>query len=440
MSIPPSRSSVDDVTTKYELSSLDDSTFNRPSSQFTRSLALKKISPSLSPQYEDQQSNTHHRQEGRYNNDSDSNNRLRKSRRVSILHKFITNWLIMDPNLLDHNDDKPLRKNYQKSENSKYVFFLGGRLHTIKSKNPTSIITFMLIIIPGVLFIIFEASWHWNNISPAITMIFIYLWMINISLFLKLATGDSGRLPKNIHIPKKLTKVQQQSQGHIDHWEIDDPPLEYFNTLTLPYGKKDQLGIQVKYCTTCHVWRPSRTSHCGICNICVLNHDHHCIFLNNCIGQRNYKYFLWFLLITVVNCFYLLIVSVIQLCFYRIHHHYHNHNHQETSIHNMRQSVQHHPVGLLIVIYSILGIVYPLLLLLFHGFLTSQNITTREYLNYVYKQKNGNFINVYQRSFFRNLYINWLGKSSGVGLTFPLDIYKDGDLRYQTIDPLKAFE
>ena len=54
--------------------------------------------------------------------------------------------------------------------------------------------------------------------------------------------------------------------------------------------------------------------------------------------------------------------------------------------------------------------------------------------------KNGNFINVYQRSFFRNLYINWLGKSSGVGLTFPLDIYKDGDLRYQTIDPLKAFE
>ena len=53
----------------------------------------------------------------------------------------------------------------------------------------------------------------------------------------------------------------------------------------------------------------------------------------------------------------------------------------------MRQSVQHHPVGLLIVIYSILGIVYPLLLLLFHGLLTSQNITTREYLNYVYKQK-----------------------------------------------------
>lgn len=435
MSLPPSRTSVDDVTTKCELSSFDDSTFHRPSSQCTRSLALKRISPSLSPQYEDQQSHLHHNNNNSNDHldndddDGDDNDRIRKSRHVSILHKFITNWLIMDPNLLnDIAIDKSSHvKNYQKSENSKYVFFFGGRLHTIKSKNPTSLITLILIIIPGVLFIIFQASWQWNHISPAITMIFIYLWMINIIFFLKLATGDSGRLPKNLHIPKKITKIQDSN-----HWEINDPPLEYFNTVTLPYNNDKNQGIQVKYCTTCHVWRPSRTSHCATCNICVLNHDHHCVFLNNCIGQRNYKYFLWFLLISVINCIYLLIVSVIQLCFYRIGN--------DGQIDDINHSIRTHPVALLIIIYSILGLIYPFLLLLFHGFLTSQNITTREYLNYVYKQKLINFINVYQRSWFKNLYINWLGKSSGVGLTFPLDIYRDGDLRYQTIEPLKSFE
>ncbi|RCK56517.1 Palmitoyltransferase ERF2 [Candida viswanathii] len=434
MSLPPSRASIDDATTKGELSSFDDSTFHRPSSQFTRSIALKKISPSLSPQYEDQQSHPHSKQH-HHRHSGDENDTPHRSRHVSLLHKFITNWLVMDPNLLD-NTDKPHVKNYQKVENSKYVFFLGGRLHTIKSRNPTSIITLALIIVPGVLFVIFEASWQWHHVSAAVTMVFIYLWVVNISLFLKLATGDSGRLPKNLHIPKKISRRQPsgdevaEADGK-DQWEVEDPPAEYFNTLTLPYNNEKHQGIQVKYCTTCHVWRPSRTSHCGICDICVLNHDHHCIFLNNCIGQRNYKYFLWFLLVTVINCLYLIVVSVIQLCFYRI---------GDTDIHDMRHSIRKHPVALLIVVYSVLAFIYPFLLLLFHAFLTSQNITTREYLNYVYKQKKGNFVNVYRREMLRNWYINWWGKSSGVGLTFPLDVYKDGDIRYQTIEPLKTFE
>jgi polyferredoxin len=52
-----------------------------------------------------------------------------------------------------------------------------------------------------------------------------------------------------------------------------------------------QAAAQLATCHICHIPVEPDTKHCGRCNKCVAAFDHHCLYLNTCIGRRNYRTF-----------------------------------------------------------------------------------------------------------------------------------------------------
>ncbi|KAL4510040.1 hypothetical protein ABPG72_010233 [Tetrahymena utriculariae] len=73
--------------------------------------------------------------------------------------------------------------------------------------------------------------------------------------------------------------------------------------------------FQKRYCHTCKIMRPPLSSHCDHCNNCIKNFDHHCYFMGNCIGERNQKYFVLFLLSTLLWSVYVEVFILIQTIF-----------------------------------------------------------------------------------------------------------------------------
>ncbi|CAD8055327.1 unnamed protein product [Paramecium sonneborni] len=70
---------------------------------------------------------------------------------------------------------------------------------------------------------------------------------------------------------------------------------------------------ELKFCDSCKIYKTQTTVHCRKCDNCVQGFDHHCVWLGQCIGQRNYRYFYIFILILTIMLTLFFVVQILHM-------------------------------------------------------------------------------------------------------------------------------
>lgn len=169
-----------------------------------------------------------------------------------------------------------------------------------------------------------------------------------------------------------------------------------------------------------------RSFHCSRCDHCVSIHDHHCIWINNCVGERNYRYFYIFLLSGCLAAIYFSILAYYHLFKYKSQHGF-----------SIKHTLQKTPMSLFNGILGNLILLYPLLLLIYHTFLISTNQTTREYLKQFKSKTNKNPYNL--SNVFSNIMVS-LFRPRGSSYISIRGEYKEDDSRFTRFPEATKFE
>lgn len=198
----------------------------------------------------------------------------------------------------------------------------------------------------------FEAKWQWHQSSPSVVIVFAYLSVGAVVNMLMTAMRDPGILPRESDRDPLLSQVQdrdcfehaqddeeRRTSTSVDSGHRQRSVAVRRHGLSLGLDPEDPLCVPVpriirgrngkdltiKWCETCKLYRPPRSSHCRVCDNCVdsigesyrrtgginehrtehlmpLFKDHHCNFLNTCIGRRNYLNFFAFLAFAIAAC------------------------------------------------------------------------------------------------------------------------------------------
>lgn len=296
-------------------------------------------------------------------------------------------------------------EHYKFWEGRNYFPYSGHIIEGPCSFRPT-FATGLAVIIPVLLFIIFNSDYvshHWTK------GILIILGVLCIFVLLFLVLGsfrDPGVIRRHYYnfqykYYRKNSKIFQL--GYISHY---------------------------KYCGTCSIMRPLRSSHCNDCNNCVERNDHHCPWIGNCVGKRNYIYFYLFVLSFSFILLYLIGFCIAHLWKYL----YDKIRENDEALNSQKRanivaySLCDIIISLYIIIYCIVCLAFTLGLLFYHSYLIINNITTKETLK---KTWNNNFGNPFNRNFSYNLYNSISPEIKKYSI---LDILRSGEINQNLED------
>ncbi|CAB3407973.1 unnamed protein product [Caenorhabditis bovis] len=236
------------------------------------------------------------------------------------------------------------------------------------------------------LFFIFDAPFMWN-INPAIPIVAAVLSTSVIANFVLTSFSDPGIIPRVGNL--ELIELDKQKTAE----QIAENCTNRVRTKEVVVNGQ---RVKLKYCTTCRMFRPPRTSHCSVCDNCVMMFDHHCPWVGNCIGQRNYAFFYRFVISLAFLIIYCFACSVVHLCLV---------SKQKESL---ADAIKQNPITLVVALVGFFSIWSVVGLMCFHSYLIVTNQTTNEDLKGVYRNKPSNppeteVKNPFHRGFFKNI-------------------------------------
>uniref|UniRef100_A0A3P8PBM1 Palmitoyltransferase n=1 Tax=Astatotilapia calliptera TaxID=8154 RepID=A0A3P8PBM1_ASTCA len=163
-------------------------------------------------------------------------------------------------------------------------FYCDGRIIVARQSGVLPL-TLGLILVTSGLFFIFDCPFLVKHLTSCIPVIGGVLFVFVLITLLQTSFTDPGILPRAT--PDEAADIEKQidNTGNTSY----RPPPRTKEVLI------NQQVVKLKYCFTCKMFRPPRTSHCSLCDNCVERFDHHCPWVGNCVGKRNYRFFYTFI-------------------------------------------------------------------------------------------------------------------------------------------------
>jgi len=224
------------------------------------------------------------------------------------------------------------------------------------------------------------ATFFFGNIQGLLLLVLLHaLAGMAVIHYYKCCVTDAGGVPVN--------------------WRPQGSDAELQAAITTPEeDHRKNYNKAVRYCTKCKNFKPPRTHHCAVCRRCTLKFDHHCEFIDNCVGFYTHKYFVGFLVYSIITLLILAILHIGQIIQMIIT------TKEGSLVDSEVSSLQ--VVALVINLFLVAsGIVIVLMIMIPHFYLLKQNITSVELWECHWaKQDFGlRFVNPYDKGLLVNL-------------------------------------
>ena len=257
-------------------------------------------------------------------------------------------------------ENKKLLNTYKKWRGDNYFPFNAKIIMGPTSFRPT-LVSFFIVIIPYSLFVVFNTSFYREQLTIFIPLIATFLVIITLIFLLMASFSDPGillrfELENNIIEDRKKSKIFQL--GYIQNY---------------------------KYCGSCKIIRPLRSTHCGDCDNCVEKFDHHCPWIGQCVGKRNYKYFYFFLLNLNI-----LIIFMVIFCVFHIINRIVIKVENDNKNNLISSALSEVVISLYIIIYCGLCMIFVTGLFIYHSKIILKNMTTKEDIKHFWTNAQGN--------------------------------------------------